>query len=136
MAFKKQLAHLIKHSVYGTIIAQQLHAEMVPRPFLSTCVDGCIAKGRDLSKGGAHYNVGPVLTGIGLGVVANSLYVIKKLVFENKELSLNELDSALQADWDGFEELRASARSLPKYGNDIMEVDDLAVEISDSYNFV
>jgi len=132
-AFKKQLAHLIRHSVYGTIIAQQLHTELVPRPFLSTCVDGCMAKGKDLSKGGAHYNVGPVLTGIGLGVVANSLYVIKKLVFESKELSLHELDSALQADWDGFEELRDRARNLSKYGNDITEVDDLAVEISDFY---
>jgi len=57
---------------------------MVPRPFLSACVDGCLKKGADLSKGGANYSMGPVLTGIGLGVVANSLAAIKKLVLRTK----------------------------------------------------
>ena len=133
-AFKRQLAHLIKHSVYGTIIAQQLHQEMVPRPFLSTCVDGCLASGTDLSRGGAKYHVGPVLTGIGLGVVANSLAVIRKLVFKQKEVSLTELDRALAADWQGYEELRRKAREVGKYGNDDPEVDGLATEISDFYS--
>lgn len=132
-AFKSQLANLVKHSVYGTIIAQQLHTELVPRPFLSTCVDGCMDKGRDLSKGGARYNVGPVLTGIGLGVVANSLFAIKKLIFDNNELSLSELDQALQADWQGYESLQKKVRELAKYGNDMQEVDGIAVEISDFY---
>ncbi|WP_250695200.1 pyruvate formate lyase family protein, partial [Escherichia coli] len=77
--FLKQLAYLVKSSVIGTTVAQQIHKEMVPRPFLSTCVDGCLDKGVDLSKGGAKYNIGPVLTGIGLGVVSNSLAAIKKL---------------------------------------------------------
>ena len=132
-AFKKQLSNLIRHSVYGTIIAQQLHTELVPRPFLSTLVDGCMAKGKDLSKGGARYNVGPVLTGIGLGVVANSLYAVKKLVFDLKECSLEELSAALEANWHGYENLQERARKLPKYGNDEMEVDAIAVEISDYY---
>ncbi len=66
-AFLEQLAYLVRHAVIGTVTAQQLHREMVPRPFLSACVDGCLEKGLDLSQGGARYNVGPVLTGIGLG---------------------------------------------------------------------
>jgi len=131
--FKRQLAHLIKHSVYGTIIAQQLHVEQVPRPLLSTCVDGCLTKGKDLVQGGAHYNVGPVLTGIGLGVVANSLAVIKQLVFEEEKITLEEIDQALQADWQGYEHLREMARNVTKYGNDDPAVDGLAVEISDFY---
>src|SRR5690554_3818396 len=48
-AFLKQLANLIKHSVIGTLVAQKLHYEMAPRPFLSTVVDGCMEKGKDLS---------------------------------------------------------------------------------------
>lgn len=132
-AFKNQLANLIKHSVYGTIIAQQLHSEQVPRPFLSTCVDGCLEQGKDLAKGGARYNVGPVLTGIGLGVVANSLAVIEQLVFINRKTSLAELDRALQADWQGFDDLRQMAGEVAKYGNDLSPVDILAVEISDFY---
>jgi formate C-acetyltransferase len=132
-AFKRQLAHLIKHSVYGTIIAQQLHSEQVPRPFLSTCVDGCLQNGRDLSRGGARYNVGPVLTGIGLGVVANSLAVIKQLVFDDGKTTLAKLDRALKADWQGFEALRKLSVAVGKYGNDEPAVDALAVEISDFY---
>lgn len=132
-AFLKQFSNLIKHSVMGTIIAQQLHTELVPRPFLSTCVDGCMEKGKDLSKGGAKYNVGPVLTGIGLGIVSNSLAVIKKLVFEDKTTTLKELDEAMNANWDGYEVLRKKALSVPKYGNDDNYVDSIAVEVSNFY---
>lgn len=132
-AFLKQLSYLIKHSVIGTVVAQELHTELVPRPFLSTCVDGCMEKGKDLSKGGAKYNVGPVLTGIGLGVVANSLAVIKKLVFEDKVTTMEELDKAMKANWEGYEELRKKALSVPKYGNDENYVDSIAVEVSDYY---
>jgi len=132
-AFLRQLAHLVEHAVVGTLTAQKLHMEMVPRPFLSTCVDGCMRKGKDLSKGGAVYNVGPVLTGIGLGVVANSLAAVKKLVFDEKVCTLKELCAALDADWEGYDDLRERALAAPKYGNDDDEVDSLAREISDFY---
>ena len=129
----RQLSNLIEHAVIGTVVAQKIHMEMVPRPFLSACVDGCLKKGADLSKGGANYNIGPVLTGIGLGVVANSLAAIKKLVFEDKITSLGELNLALDKNWEGFEELRKQAMGVPKYGNDDDYVDSLAREISDFY---
>jgi len=132
-AFLKQLANLIKHSVIGTLVAQKLHYEMVPRPFLSTVVDGCMEKGKDLSRGGAKYNVGPVLTGIGLGVVANGLAAIKKLVFEDKVTTMAELNKALESNWEGYEGLRELALKVPKYGNDNDYVDELAIEISDFF---
>jgi len=132
-AFFRQLSNLIEHAVIGTVVAQKIHMEMVPRPFLSACVDGCLKKGADLSKGGANYNMGPVLTGIGLGVVANSLAAIKKLVFEDKITSLGELNLALDKNWEGFDELRKQALGVPKYGNDDDYVDSLAREISDFY---
>ncbi len=132
-AFKRQLAYLVKHSVVGTIAAQQLHREMVPRPFLSTCVDGCMEKGKDLSKGGARYNVGPVLTGIGIGAVANSLAAIKQLVFEQKTASLDDFSQAMAADWTGWESLRDQVMAVPKYGNDSDYVDQIARDISRFY---
>jgi len=132
-AYFKQIAYLIKHSVVGTLTAQQIHAEMVPRPYLSLLVDGCMEKGKDLSKGGAQYNVGPVLTGIGVADSANSLAMIKKLVFEEKKYTLEEICKALDADWKGYEELRQAALACPKYGNDIDYVDSIAVEITEFY---
>lgn len=132
-AFEAQLAYLVKHSVIGTIAAQKLHSEMVPRPFLSTCVDGCMEKGKDLSRGGAHYNVGPVLTGIGIGAVANALAVLKQLVFDEKAVSLEDMHNAMESDWTGWEALREKALAVPKYGNDEDYVDEIARRISRFY---
>jgi formate C-acetyltransferase len=133
-AFYSQLNYLIKQAVIATVIAQDVHAEMAPRPFLSTLVDGCLEKGVDLSRGGAFYNVGPVLTGIGVADVANSLMVIQKLVFEEEAVSLGELCQALDHDWQGYEELRAMALKCPKYGNDDDSVDRYAVELTNLYH--
>ena len=131
--FLSQLANLVHHSVVATLIAQRLHTQLVPRPFLSACVEDCLARGTDLSHGGAHYNVGPVLTGIGLAIVANSLAVIKKLVFEDHRVTLEELTKALDANWVGYEALRKLVQDVPKYGNDDNYVDEIAVEISNFY---
>jgi len=133
-AYYKQLAYLIKHSAVGSITAQQIHAEIVPRPYLSMLVDGCMEKGKDLSKGGAKYNLGPVLTGIGVADSANSLAVIKRLVFEEEKYTLEEISQALAVNWEGYEELRQAALACPKYGNDNDYVDVIAVEITDFYH--
>lgn len=132
-AFYRQFANLCKHSVIATIEAQKLHQEMVPRPFLSSCIESCLETGKDLSQGGAKYNVGPVITGIGLAVASNSLAVIKKLVFEDRETTMEELARALSADWEGYEELRKKAREVPKYGNDDEYVDEIAIKMANWY---
>ena len=77
--------------------------------------------------------MGPVITGIGLAVASNSLAVIKKLVFEDKETTMEELDRALSADWEGYEELRKKAREVPKYGNDDDYVDEIAIKMANWY---
>ncbi|QDR81777.1 glycyl radical protein [Sporomusa termitida] len=132
-AFYKQLAYLVKHAVIGSITAQQIHSEMVPRPYLSMLVEGCMEQGKDLSRGGAKYNLGPVLTGIGIADAANSLAMIRKLVFEDKKYTLAEIDKALAADWEGYEQMRQAALACPKYGNDDDYVDFIAAEISDFF---
>lgn len=132
-AFFKQFKNLCYHSVVLTTTAQRLHQEMVPRPFLSSCIEACMEKGVDLSQGGAKYNVGPVITGIGLAVAANSLAAIKKLVFEDQVCSMREMVTALQANWEGYEELRKKAQEVPKYGNDNPYVDQIAVKIANFF---
>jgi formate C-acetyltransferase len=133
-AYYAQLRYLIKQAVIATVIAQDVHAELAPRPFLSTLVDGCVEKGTDLSKGGAFYNVGAVLTGIGVADSANSFAVIKKLVFEEKAVTLKGLCEALDDNWQGHEGIRAMVQKCPKYGNDDDYVDRFAVEITNFYH--
>ena len=132
-AFLRQFDNLCKHSIILTVEAQRLHKEMVPRPFLSSCIEHCMESGKDLSQGGAKYNIGPVITGIGLAVVANSLAAVKKLVFEDKVCDMGTMVKALQANWEGYEELRQKAQDCPKYGNDLDEVDDIAIELSNHF---
>ena len=132
-AFYDEFDKLIEHSVISTLVAQKLHKEMVPRPFLSSCIESCLDKGVDLVDAGAKYNLGPVLTGIGLAVVANSLAVIKKLVFEDKLIEMKDIIEAMNANWEGFEELRNMAIEVPKYGNDDDYVDNIARDIANHY---
>lgn len=132
-AFYKQFDNLIAHSIIATLVAQKIHKEIVPRPFLSACIEDCMIKGKDLVDAGAKYNLGPVITGIGLAVTSNSLAVIKKLVFEDKVTTMETLVKALDANWEGYEELRALAISVPKYGNDIDYVDDIAIKMANHY---
>jgi len=132
-AFFAQFDNLCKHSIILTLVAQRIHAEMVPRPFLSSCIEACMDNGKDLSHGGAKYNIGPVITGIGLAVVANSLAVIKKLVFEEKKVTIGELAKAVNANWEGYDELRNMAIEVPKYGNDDHYVDEIAIKIANHY---
>ncbi|TFG81642.1 MAG: formate C-acetyltransferase/glycerol dehydratase family glycyl radical enzyme, partial [Spirochaetales bacterium] len=133
-AFFSQLAWLVKQASIATGIAQQVHSRMAPRPFLSLLVEGCMEKGMDLSAGGAKYNVGAVLTGIGLADTANALEAVRILVFERRAVSMESLCEALDRDWEGFEDLRAMALKCSKYGNDEARVDLLAVEISDFFH--
>ncbi|KZL89040.1 glycyl radical protein [Clostridium magnum] len=132
-AFYKQFDNLIEHSIIATLLAQKLHKEMVPRPFLSSCIEECMIKGKDLVDAGAKYNIGPVLTGIGLAVTSNSLAAIKKLVFEDKIATMDTMIKALDANWEGYEELRQLAAAVPKYGNDIEYVDDIAINMANHY---
>ena len=132
-AFYRQLDNLCHHSIILTVEAQRLHMEMVPRPFLSSCIENCMDSGKDLSKGGAKYNVGPVITGIGLAVVSNSLAAVKKLVFEDKICTMDTLVKALKANWEGYEDLQQKAKDCPKYGNDDDYVDDITIEIANYF---
>ena len=132
-AFFRQFKNLCYHSIVLTTTAQRIHKEMVPRPFLSSCIEACMEKGVDLSKGGAKYNVGPVITGIGLAVTANSLAAVNKLVFEEQVCTMEELVQALRADWEGYEWLRKKAQAVPKYGNDDPYVDQIAVKIANFF---
>lgn len=131
--FLKQVKNLLRIGIIGSITAQKVHYDIVPRPYLSLLVDGCMEKGVDLSRGGAKYCLGPVLTGIGLADSANALMAVKKLVFEEKKYTLEDFVKATAANWEGYEEMQRDALACPKYGNDIDEVDYIAGELADFY---
>lgn len=92
-------------------------------PLLSCLVSDCLALGRDIEQGGARYNwIMPSF--VGMANLVDSFYAIKTVVFDNKEITLRELKNALDCNFEGHEALRLRLlNSVPKYGNDIDEVD-------------
>ena len=87
--------YFIKLMVNAINAIDVAHAERCPLPYQSSMIDDCIAKGKSLQEGGAHYNFsGP--QGFGIANVADSLYTIKKLVYDDKKVTMGELKRALE----------------------------------------
>ena len=107
---------------------ETMHEKLLPTPFLSAVIDDCIARGEDVTQGGAYYNFAGVQA-IQVANVADSLASIRQLVYEEKRLSAGELLQALQTDYEGKEIIRAMILNrVPKYGNDVEWVDELGAK--------
>jgi len=102
-----------------------------PELVTSLCMHGCIEKGKDVTEAGAVNNNYTSVNVLGTPNVVDSLFAVKKLVFEQKRYSLKELLQALKEDWQENEIMRQHFLNVPKYGNDVKEVDEMAVGISE-----
>ena len=123
-AFTKQLKHFVDIKVRGSNIIERLFAEQMPAPFLSTLIDDCILKGRDYNDGGPRYNTTYIMP-VGIGTLTDSLAAIKRHVFDEKQLSMEQLLKTLEKNFEGHELIRQMLwNKTPKYGND----DDYADE--------
>lgn len=93
-AYKIQMNYFIALLVNADNAIDQAHAERMPLPYLASMVDDCIKRGKPCEDGGCVYNfTGP--QGFGIANVADALYAIKKLVFEEKKVSMAEYKKAL-----------------------------------------
>ena len=178
-AYKVQMEYLIGLLVNADNAIDVAHAKRCPLPFLSCMVEDCIKRGKTVQEGGAIYNfTGP--QGFGIANVADSLFAIKKLVFEDKKVTMAEFKKALEDNYGKdnsnvealtmsvvkelmtqgksvtnediakiceeiyrhvdqtkdnkqYDELLAMIDNLPKFGNDIDEVDLFAREAAYTY---
>ncbi len=106
---------------------QKYYKQLTVAPFFSATQTGCIENGMDYSHGGAKYNFSTISL-IGLGTLADSLYAVKSLVFEQKKVSLNEFADILKNNWEGNELLQRLAVALPKYGHNDKDADAMAAK--------
>lgn len=181
-AYKKQMEYCISLLVNADNAIDVAHAERCPLPFLSCMIDDCLKEGKSVQEGGAVYNfTGP--QGFGIANMADGLFAIRKLVYENKKVSMKELKEALAWNYDKgldaqsagdmtemimkamqkagrnvdastaegllktfmgmkpgeqktqrFKEIHDMIDEVPKFGNDIPEVDYFAREVAYTYS--
>lgn len=96
-----------------------------PCPLFSATHEGCNENGMDYTAGGAKYNISTICL-CGIATLIDSLYAIKTLVFDRREISLSDFSEILLSNWENQEALRHRCMSLPKYGHGIKDVDLLA----------
>ncbi len=179
-AYKKQSEYMISLMVDADNAIDLAHAERCPLPFLSGMIKDCIGRGKSAQEGGAIYNfTGP--QGFGVANMADSLYAVKKLVFDEKKFTLTELKAALENNFgknensiaaekitlgvvkeladkginvseeqianiyigikDGgasnnlgrYAEIHEMIENVPKFGNDIPEIDEFARDVAYTY---
>ena len=129
-AFKQQLHHLIEWIIRVNNLADAGRARWEPVPYLSALVGGCLESGKDSNAGGAHFNYLTV-EGVALATTADSLAAVKKLVYEDQTVPMDQLLTAIAANYEGFENLRQTLiNKAPKYGNDEPYADNIARDLS------
>lgn len=132
-AIKANISLYIKFMVEGSNTCDLAHKECASTPFLSTFIEGCLDKGLDVTAGGAKYNFSGV-QGIGCPNLSDSLYVVKKAVYEDHKLTYKQLLTILNNNWENEEALRQYfINKYPKYGNDHDEVDTLGASLLSYY---
>lgn len=129
-AYSAQVKHLFERiRPYGSISNKTL-GDTVPGAFRSAMYGGCLERGKDELHGGTDYYLYFVISTAGVDA-ANALAAVKHLVFDTKQLSMQQLLDALATDFDGHEDIRLQCLNAPKHGNGNPETDAIVRRVYD-----
>jgi formate C-acetyltransferase len=132
-AFKEQLRFNIEKSVKIAEIGDKQAMKYMQHPFISACLVGCMENGKDYVCGGVKYNFSSI-TAYGFATLVDSLYNIKKVVYEENLMTLPELTKILNSNFDGQETFRQQLiNKYQKWGNDKEDIDSFANELWDLF---
>lgn len=134
-AWDKTIREITRYSVIVENVIDKASERDVPDILCSALTDDCIARGKSIKEGGAVYDF---ISGLQVGIanMADCLAAIKKLVYEEKKITRQELWDAILDDFSSPKNKKIQEmliREAPKYGNDDDYVDQLIVEAYDSY---
>ncbi len=129
--YGKYLANMKNMLSYAADIRRpfgEKYRDVCPSPIFSATLKGCLESGKDYTAGGAKYNLA-TFSAVGFATLTDSLYAIKKAVYDEKIVTLSQLRQALAANWVGYELLREKMLRYPKFGHDITEADTFAARV-------
>jgi formate C-acetyltransferase len=128
-AFKDQLAYFMGLAAEEHNILLRAQAELFPDAFQSGLMADAIEIGHDALDRTMPFENGSVLNPVGMITAVDSLAAVKKLVFDERYVTAEELAAALAADWENNDQLREQCLDAPKYGNGDSYADDIAAEL-------
>ena len=127
-AVLEQIAHMCELSCGKVKKLRDAAAVNAPRPYKSLLTEGCLESGRDFNDAGAVYDYDQIML-CGIPNLADSLAVIRKFVYEEHRYTLAAFKEMLEQDFPDEAVRLECVRKAPKYGNDLDEVDAIAVDI-------
>ncbi|HEX2964941.1 MAG TPA: pyruvate formate lyase family protein [Syntrophorhabdaceae bacterium] len=130
-AFKTQLKYFMGLAAEEHNILLRAHTDLFPDVVHSALMDDAIKVGRDVLDRVMPFENGSVLNLVGMVNVADSLAAIKKVVFDEKKVTMKELKAALDANWEdgGNGDIRKMCLDAPKFGNGDQYVDSIAADL-------
>lgn len=127
-AFKAQFTYLLPYMHLYKNMDKLMFRQYSPCLVQSALIKGCIEKAQDITDGAAKYN-SFAMSLSGAPNMGDSLYALKKLVFEDGKYTMAQVMDALDANWEGCDEMYRDFCRLPKFGNDIPEVDAMVDDV-------
>jgi len=126
-AYKIQVQYVFAALTRARDMTRYLEGKFFQSPFFSSLDDECVERGLDGLEWDEFCN--PWFNVMDDVVIADSLAAVKKLVFEEKKYTIEQLVEALRANWEGYEEMRLDFWNAPKWGNDDDYVDNILVDL-------
>ena len=131
-AVKKQLKWLITTTVVTGNLRLKALGELRPTVFTSALL-GCIKSGVARERGGCDYHWGPAVFATGLPDLADSLSAVKRVVFEERKLSMAEVVDAIADNFEGHDEIWSALSKAPKFGVGDEMADGMMASITDFF---
>ncbi|MCF8240362.1 MAG: hypothetical protein K9J16_03175 [Melioribacteraceae bacterium] len=127
-AYKSQVEFYVRMMADHEKLEYEIAGKEAPFLFMSMLYDNCIERGKGMFEGGVKY-LGGTLETYGNTNTADSLYAIKKMVYDDQKVTAEKLLDALDSNFANDEKLRHDLKSLPKYGNDDDSADEMLMKV-------
>lgn len=129
-AVKEQLRYWAETAIEEINTIERRYPDIIQSPVLSATFHDCIERGKDAYAGGAKYSNSSICA-FGMATIVDELIAIKKAVYEEQLITLEQLKLVLKNNWSGNEKLRKIMRDrYPKFGNNEKEADELAKDLA------
>lgn len=136
-AFKTQVMFLATHCFIQDRVHAALRPGLLASPLQSSLHDLCMQQAVDIQQGRIEGGIAPGFWDpIGLGTAIDSLAALKKLVYDDAVVTMDQIIDALEDNFEGHELLEKRCLNAPKFGNNNPAADDIGRDLEEFFRSV